>query len=113
MSEDIAKDIAYMRGDAALPRKNGELVFAEPWQGRAFGMAVALHDHDRYAWSEFQAQLIKQIGHAQGETADADYYYQHWLSALEQLLIDKQIIDPEDLQQRVHEYQHGERDEVF
>ena len=33
-----------MEGQAALPRKNGELVFDEPWQGRVFGMAVALHE---------------------------------------------------------------------
>ena len=34
--------IANMEGSAALPRKNGELVFEAPWEGRAFGIAVAL-----------------------------------------------------------------------
>lgn len=31
-----------MSGAAALPRRNGELVFEAPWQGRAFGLALAL-----------------------------------------------------------------------
>ena len=31
-------------GAAAPPRSNGELVFAEPWESRAFGMAVTLAD---------------------------------------------------------------------
>ena len=39
-----SREIADMSGQAALPRKNGELVFDEPWQGRVFGMAVALHE---------------------------------------------------------------------
>ena len=40
--------IARMAGDVALPRKNGELVFAEPWEGRAFGIAVALKESGTY-----------------------------------------------------------------
>jgi hypothetical protein len=31
-----------IEGPAAPPRANGELVFAEPWEGRAFGLAMAL-----------------------------------------------------------------------
>ena len=31
-----------IEGSAAPPRANGELVFAEPWESRAFAMAVAL-----------------------------------------------------------------------
>ena len=30
-----------IEGPAAPPRSNGELVFAEPWESRAFGMAVS------------------------------------------------------------------------
>ncbi len=113
MSESIAEDIAYMPGGAALPRENGELTFSEPWQGRAFGMAVSLHEQARYDWRKFQQQLITQIGADEGDAADAKNYYGYWLAALESLLIEKQLIEPSELEQRVHEYQHGERDEVF
>ena len=35
-------EVTGMSGPAALPRRNGELVFEAPWQGRAFGMALAV-----------------------------------------------------------------------
>jgi len=45
-------------GLAAPPRANGELVFAEPWESRAFGMAVTLSEAGVFRWAEFQAALI-------------------------------------------------------
>ena len=39
---DVDPRIANLDRSAALPRKNGELVFQAPWEGRAFGMAVVL-----------------------------------------------------------------------
>src|SRR5581483_11355715 len=56
------RDVADMGGSAAMPRKNGELVFAAPWEGRAFGLAVALSDQGLYNWEEFRQSLITQIG---------------------------------------------------
>src|SRR5262249_18525318 len=46
----VDRVVAAMEGATALPRENGELVFDEPWQGRAFGMAVALHEDGLYEW---------------------------------------------------------------
>ena len=57
----VDRVVAAMEGQAALPRKNGELVFDEPWQGRVFGMAVALHEQGLYDWEEFRQALIAQI----------------------------------------------------
>ncbi|MFC7642380.1 nitrile hydratase accessory protein [Streptosporangium lutulentum] len=50
-----------IEGPAAPPRSNGELVFAEPWESRAFGMAVALHEAGVFTWPRFQAALIARI----------------------------------------------------
>ena len=36
--------LANMDEQMALPRQNGELVFAAPWEARAFGLAVALNE---------------------------------------------------------------------
>src|SRR5262249_42939048 len=33
----VDRVVGAMQGTIALPRKNGELVFEEPWQGRVFG----------------------------------------------------------------------------
>lgn len=75
-------------GPAAPPRANGELVFAEPWESRAFGMAVSLYEAGVFEWTRFQAALIRRIaawerGHAEGECWS---YYRHWLEALEDVM---------------------------
>ena len=39
-ASELATVDRALTADAPLPRKNGELVFEEPWQGRALGMGV-------------------------------------------------------------------------
>ncbi len=79
-----------LEGAAAPPRSNGELVFAEPWESRAFAMAVALNQAGAFTWPRFQAALVARISH--WETAPdrgEDWrYYEHWLGALEDVLGD-------------------------
>ena len=41
-------EVTQMEGVEALPRKNGELTFDALWEGRVFGMAVALNDQGVY-----------------------------------------------------------------
>ena len=57
-----------MEGPAAPPRSNGELVFAEPWESRAFGMAVTLSEAGVFTWPQFQAALIARIARWRGDT---------------------------------------------
>ncbi|MGY5034161.1 nitrile hydratase accessory protein [Streptomyces sp. 900116325] len=77
-----------IEGPAAPPRSNGELVFAEPWESRAFGMAVTLCEAGVFTWPQFQAALIARIARRESApTEDAHWsYYQHWLGALEDTL---------------------------
>ncbi|MGW7525989.1 nitrile hydratase accessory protein [Streptomyces sp. NPDC054783] len=78
-----------IEGPAAPPRSNGELVFAEPWESRAFGMAVTLYEAGAFTWPEFQAALISRIA-AWEASADPDepyHYYRLWLAALEDVLV--------------------------
>lgn len=77
-----------IEGPAAPPRSNGELVFAEPWESRAFGMAVALYEAGVFTWPQFQAALIARIAAWENASAQgAPYnYYQLWLGALEDVL---------------------------
>ena len=53
MTSTADRWIADMEGQAAMPRKNGEFVFEAPWEGRAFGMAVALKDQGHCEWGDF------------------------------------------------------------
>ncbi|MFF5207270.1 nitrile hydratase accessory protein [Streptosporangium sp. NPDC000396] len=67
---------------AAPPRSNGELVFAEPWEGRAFSLAVAASEAGAFAWEDFRQALIARIA----AEPDAEYYV-CWFEALEQVLL--------------------------
>lgn len=76
-------------GPAAPPRRNGELVFEAPWEGRVFGVTLALHEQGRFVWDEFRDRLIAAIARADGTVAQgepAPSYWACWLTALEGLL---------------------------
>ncbi|NMO92078.1 nitrile hydratase accessory protein [Actinomycetospora sp. TBRC 11914] len=90
-------------GPAAPPRSNGELVFAEPWESRAFGMAVALADAGLFGWDDFRDRLIGRIGAWEAEHGvDApDFrYYACWLDALEDVLVDGAALTAGDVAAR-------------
>jgi len=107
-----SREIADMTGAAALPRKNGELVFDEAWQGRIFGMTVAMSHEASFEWREFQAKLIAEIAHAERE-GESSSYYARWLLAFERLLADKGLLDADALAERTHDFETGRRDDVF
>ena len=54
----------------APPRSNGELTFDAPWQGRAFGMCVALLDRYGLTWDDFRPYLVTAIA----DHPEAPYY---------------------------------------
>jgi nitrile hydratase accessory protein len=94
--------------DAAtsLPRSNGELVFVEPWESRAFGMAVALADQKIFSWKDFQGSLISAIAAHQtiGHETQPYRYYERWLAALESLVVERGLVATRDIDQRVAEF---------
>jgi len=91
----------------SLPRKNGELVFQAPWEGRAFGMAVVMHDKGAYQWDDFRDRLVEHISDVSRP------YYESWLRALESLLLAEGMIEPEELDARVDDFKELRRDPVF
>jgi len=92
-------------GPAAPPRSNGELVFAEPWEGRAFGLAMALHGAGAFEWEDFRQQLIAAVAEAERATTDDDpfSYYRCWLLALERVLEAGGVVSTEQLRARAEE----------
>jgi nitrile hydratase accessory protein len=88
------------------PRCDGELFFEDSWEGRAFGIAIALAKKGHYEWEDFRQQLIASIGEweAAHELDDPSWnYYQRWLLALERLMLETHLIDPAELDQQVAE----------
>jgi nitrile hydratase accessory protein len=72
----------------SIPRDRGEPVFREPWQARAFALAVSLHEKGAFTWPEWAQALSAEI-HAAPPDEDGSHYYEHWLSALEKLTASK------------------------
>ena len=104
-----------IEGPAAPPRANGELVFAEPWESRAFAMAVALCEAGVFTWREFQAALIARIAR-HDDTSTPWCYYGQWLSALEDVLAVSGAVRDHDitarasaLAQRAAGHDHAQR----
>ena len=94
-----------VEGPAAPPRSNGELVFAEPWEGRAFGLTMALVDAGTIEYEAFRAALIERIGawEADPPRGECFSYYRCWLLALERVLDAGGVVSTEQLRARAEE----------
>lgn len=103
MAEQADPRIANMDERLALPRQNGELQFAAPWEARAFGIAVALNEAGAYAWRDFSAGLAAETAAAEQAEASTSYY-ERWLATLAKLALAKGLIRPEELAQRTQAY---------
>jgi nitrile hydratase beta subunit-like protein len=133
---EVDRRIANLDELAALPRKNGELVFQAPWEGRAFGIAVLLNEKGAYDWNAFRDRLVAEIGAGPsplpiGERSTSQTssrlarragergveqqqrYYVSWLNALESLLVAQGVVTPDQIERRAGEYRTLERDPVF
>jgi nitrile hydratase accessory protein len=102
------------QGAAAPPRRNGELVFQEPWEGRAFGIALTLSDQGHFPWEAFRRRLISAVARAdripEGQGRPA--YYENWLAALQQVLVDRGVVSLAEIDRRADEFATGKRDIV-
>ncbi len=95
-----------LAGPAAPPRRNGELVFEAPWEGRLFGLTLTLHDHGRFDWEEFRRRLIREIARCERQAAvggEPFRYYVAWRAALEDLLASKGLCGGVELDTRERE----------
>jgi nitrile hydratase accessory protein len=95
-----------------LPRDAGEPVFAEPWQAQAFALAVKLSEQGHFTWKEWAAALAGELKAAadRGEPDDGSRYYDHWLAALERLVVSKGLSDPAELLARKEAWADAYRD---
>jgi hypothetical protein len=74
-------------GPTAPPRRNGELVFEAPWEGRAFGMVVAILEREGLGWDAFRPHLVRAI------EADPDHtYYEQLAAALDAFVAELSLV---------------------
>lgn len=91
-----------VEGPGAPPRSNGELVFAEPWEGRVFGLTMALVHDGRISYETFRTALIQHIAawEAASPPGEDFSYYRCWLQALEQVLAGAALVRPDQVAER-------------
>lgn len=103
MVADARRPTLDETGLSAPPRKNGELVFAEVWESRVFGLTMALHEAGAFEWEEFRQRLIAEIA-AWERRHEAEWsYYACWLRAFEGLLVTKGLCAQTTVEARVRE----------
>jgi nitrile hydratase accessory protein len=95
---------------ATRPGHAAEAVFAEPWEARAFALALTLGQGGQFSWDEFRDRLIAEIAKADAATsrdgqapvADSPRgpYYECWLAALERLLREKALLNSDEIERR-------------
>jgi nitrile hydratase accessory protein len=79
----------------AIPRDAQGPVFRAPWEATAFALAVELHEKGLFTWKEWADALAVAIREAQaaGDPDLGDTYYEHWLRALERLVVGRGLAD--------------------
>jgi nitrile hydratase accessory protein len=85
-----------------LPGEGFELVFAEPWQAQAFALVIELSKCGYFTWPEWTQALAQELNAAavSGESDNGPRYFEHWLTALERLVIAKGLTDSGALMRR-------------
>jgi nitrile hydratase accessory protein len=108
----LCRVLSDLAGATQVPRRNGELVFDAPWQGRVFGMAVALSEHGVFPWEEFREALIREIAAAEARASEFRYY-DAWLAAFEGVLAARGVLSVADLEETAFQFEFGEREDVL
>lgn len=98
-----------------LPRDDEGPVFAEPWQAQAFAIVVDLIESETLTRGEWARRLGAAFKNAESreEYDTGKRYYDHWLAALEQLIVDKNLAGWDDLfseKELIRENDHHRRE---
>lgn len=82
---------------------DGEMVFREPWEARAFALVVSMSQAGYFTWSEwvdFFSEQVTKATDAEAAGAPVRTYYEQWVDATEALLIEKGLTSSEQLSAR-------------
>lgn len=94
-----------------MPTGRPDSAFAEPWQARAFAIAVTACRQGCFTWSEWTHALGRELRLASDpdpQTAGASYY-RCWLSALQSLLLAKGAVGQAELHERKRAWEDAYR----
>ncbi|MGG7578424.1 nitrile hydratase accessory protein [Rhizobium sp. Nf11,1] len=76
-----------------LPKSpEGDPVFPEPWAAEAFAITVHLHEKGLFSWTEWAETLSREL-HQPGRAEDGSDYFDCWVAALSDLLVNRGVAD--------------------
>jgi nitrile hydratase accessory protein len=99
-----------------LPRDESGPKVAEPWQAQAFAVVVGLTETGKISikeWADHLGAVLREA-EARGEYDTGRQYYDHWLTALERLVVEKSMTDWDELEhegEAIREDDHHRREE--
>ncbi|CAH0310643.1 nitrile hydratase accessory protein [Rhodococcoides fascians] len=107
-----------------IPRRSGDVAFDHAWEIRAFSIATALHSDGRFDWPDFQSRLIESIKswEAANDSTEAWNYYERWMLALEDLVLERGMVSERELDDRTEQvlatpananHQHAVREPII
>jgi nitrile hydratase accessory protein len=101
MNDDLDHRYPEFPADMKIPLgSDGDPVFAEPWEARAFALVVSAHDQGRFEWQDFQRLLVTEIRHSEAHCEPRSYYL-NWAMAAEKLFESLGSLQRSDVDQRV------------
>ena len=96
----LNEQVVLLRERAMPLCVDGDMVFKEPWEAKAFAIVVTLSQEGRFTWSEwvecFSAH-VERATSAEAEGRTAQTYYEQWVDALEELLVKKGVTSAEQI----------------
>lgn len=110
MSADRGNAVAQLADLPLLPRDENGPVFAEPWQAQAFAVVVELTDKGVITRDEWARQLSETLSaaEARGQTDTGRHYYDHWLTTLERIVVEKDIAASDELEREGREIRESD-----
>jgi len=96
-------DLGGAQGYGPIAPERNEPVFHAEWERRAFGVMLSVFAGGNYNVDEFR-HAIERMG---AEHYLRSSYYEHWLHAVEQLLIEKGVIKASELEAKWAEIARG------
>jgi nitrile hydratase accessory protein len=90
-----------------LPRDADGPVFDAPWQAQAFALVLALHERGAFGWTTWTQALSEAIRAAQerGDPDDGSTYWQHWLEALQAMVLSRGLGSAAELHALEHAWE--------
>jgi nitrile hydratase subunit beta len=89
-------DLGGMHGLGPIRPEPDEPVFHEDWERRMFGLMVATFGGGQFNVDEFRHAIERMDPAHYLESS----YYEHWLSAVETLLVEKGVLTKDELAAR-------------